>query len=338
MPTYDGGYCFLTALLPISTKQVEESGGIQSSPVHLVREALSRLAPAHQSPPTMKGTDSPFASDNKTHFARFAVIDDTTYNGRMPTSAIFDQSNRLIPQPIDQLNCPYLLLAIDFDARKGDPSELRAYLHDLWTRSASEFEPIFKHCFGFPKTPNADSFADYVMARQVETTMPFNDYRPDDTPLKARPEKLSNSRRGQLVKYAIVLFYVACFCALYFLSDRLGFMLDERQVTGSWANVWYYAWPVIFTAEILILLVLSGLIVGFGLYVPINMAGSRRFPFKPGSDLPSVLKALYLQREFSQFVIRAQDQGFDDRKLQTEFATFIAEHQSKAELAGKIPK
>jgi hypothetical protein len=244
----------------------------------------------------------------------------------------------LTPQPIDQLNCPYLLLAIDFDALKGDPSELHAYLHGHWTRAASEFEPIFKHCFGFPKNPNAHSFADYVMARQVETTMPFNDYRPDDTPLKARPEKVSNSARGRIIKYAIILIYAAFFCALYFLFDRLGLMLDERQVTGSWANVWYYAWPVIFTAEILILLVLPGLIVGFILYAAINMRASKRFPFKPGSHLPSVLNALYLQREFAQFVIRAQDQEFTASQLKTEFAAFIEGHQSKAQLAGRIPK
>src|SRR5258705_9602163 len=154
MPTYEGGHCFLTALLPIATQYVINRDGAQNSRVHLVRKALSRLAPARQSLPTMKGRESPFADDGKTHFARFAIIDDAICNGRKPTDAILDQNDRLLPQPIDQLNCPYLMMVVDFDAPKGQPSELRDYLNELWDRAAAEFKPVFEHCFGFPTNPN----------------------------------------------------------------------------------------------------------------------------------------------------------------------------------------
>ena len=49
-------------------------------------------------------------------------------------------------------------------------------------------------------------------------------------------------------------------------------------------------------------------------------------PPAPASDLPTVLKALYLQRGFTDLAIRAQ--GMDDQKLYKEFGDFIAEAQA----------
>jgi len=346
MPTYDGGHCFLTALLPISTKFVE-TGSSQSSPVHLVRDALSSLAPAHQTLPTMGGPDSPFADDNKTHFARFAVIDDTIYNGRRPTDAIFDQSDRLIAQPIDQLNCPYLLFVADFDAPEGSPSELQDYLENLWNLSPEEFGDVFKHCHKFPKNPNARDFADFVARHQIETTMPFNDYRPDDTPLKSRPAKVSNSTAGRLVKYAIGAVYVALCCGLYVLLDHFGLILDDDYFKSAsfLANVWYYLWPVAFSAQILLIIITPGVVVAALGYALVSAVAAKPFLRKPGSDLPSVLKALYLQRKFIHFVIDAQDKKFDDAALQAEFLKFVKACQpenintpSLSQPAGAIPQ
>jgi hypothetical protein len=278
MPTFDAGYCFLTALLPISTQYVVRTGGTESSPVELVREALSQLAPAHQSPRTMAGPDGPFARDGKTHFARLAVIDNTIFNGRMPTDALFDQSDRLIAQPVDELNCPYLMVVVDFDAPKGDTAELRDYLEDFWTHAAAEIKPVFKHCFDFPKEADGKGFAQYVIARQIDTTMPFNDYRPDDTPLKASTAKVSNGGVFGILKNAFAV-------------------INPR---------------------------------------------SRHFPFKEGSDLPSVLKALHLQRKFGAFVIKAQNDLLTDAELQASFARFVTEHRPDqnglpTQEAGRIP-
>src|ERR1700748_438583 len=122
MPTFDGGHCFLTTLIPIETDYV-------------------------------------------------------IYNGRMPTSALLDQSDRTIPQAIDQLPSPYLIFTADFDAPEGTDAELRAWLENVWTKMSNDLEPVFRHCFEFsPKVRSATGFADYVLACQVETTMPFNDY------------------------------------------------------------------------------------------------------------------------------------------------------------------
>jgi hypothetical protein len=52
---------------------------------------------------------------------------------------------------------------------------------------------------------------------------------------------------------------------------------------------------------------------------------SQPLPTAPNSDLPSVLKALYLQQKFTQLAIELQGQS--DQDLYTRFATFVADHQ-----------
>src|SRR3569832_1563792 len=77
MPTFDGGHCFLTALIPIETTDVDDRGGWKSSHVQMVREALAVLPTAHQSAVTETlHCNSPFAKCTKTHFARLVVLDD----------------------------------------------------------------------------------------------------------------------------------------------------------------------------------------------------------------------------------------------------------------------
>src|SRR5882672_4590860 len=186
MPTFDGGHCFLTALLPIQTCEVVDEAGLRSSHVHMVRDALAILPTAHQSPVTERlSVISPFVKSTKTHFARIAVIDDVIFNGRMATNAILDQSDRTIPQPVDQLPGPYLMVVIDFDAPQGTEAELRDYLREIWAKMAAELKPVFEHCFSFTENMNPDGFADYIIGYQIETTMPFNDYWPGPPPLKS---------------------------------------------------------------------------------------------------------------------------------------------------------
>ena len=61
MPTFDGGHCFLTALVPIETADVADRGSWKSSHVQMVREALAVLPTAHQSPVTEKlACNSPY--------------------------------------------------------------------------------------------------------------------------------------------------------------------------------------------------------------------------------------------------------------------------------------
>ena len=139
MPTFDGGHCFLTALLPIETADVVDRGGWKSSHVQMVREALAVLPTAHQSPVTEKlACNSPFAKCTRTHFARLVVLDDVIYNGRMPTSALLDQSDRTIPQPVDHLPSPYLIFVADFDA----PRERMPNCANGWRCVDEDVRPI----------------------------------------------------------------------------------------------------------------------------------------------------------------------------------------------------
>ena len=64
-------------------------------------------------------------------------------------------------------------------------------------------------------------------------------------------------------------------------------------------------------------------------YASIMAAGRKPFPSAPDSDLPSVLKALYLRRTFIRFAIDSQMHaaGTDStsaQKLYDDFAAFVA--------------
>ena len=82
-----------------------------------------------------------------------------------------------------------------------------------------------------------------------------------------------------------------------------------------------------------VVLVIVGVValaaVILAVYTSIMAAGRKPFPSAPDSDLPSVLKALYLQRTFTRFAIDSQMQaaGTDAasaQKLYNDFAAFVA--------------
>jgi hypothetical protein len=67
-------------------------------------------------------------------------------------------------------------------------------------------------------------------------------------------------------------------------------------------------------------------------YASLMMAGAKPFPTAPDSNLPSVLKALHLQRAFTRFAIENQmDAAGSDaasaQKLYDAFATFVADNK-----------
>ncbi len=83
MPNYDAGHYFLTALAPICIGSIMVDG--QSHLHHqLVRRALAFMPTGERTIASAgKGTDNPFARNSRTHFARFAVLDDVIFNGRV---------------------------------------------------------------------------------------------------------------------------------------------------------------------------------------------------------------------------------------------------------------
>ncbi|HVJ54590.1 MAG TPA: hypothetical protein VM689_19170 [Aliidongia sp.] len=297
MPSFDGGHYFLTVLAPIEDRLVEHDG-MKSSAIHMVRSALATLPTARQTEATeWLRLGSPFARAKRTHFARFVVIDDVVYNGRNPMNALLmalRKVNPVLAQPHDRLSTPYLLFAADFDARSAEPAEVRSYLAELWGTMQAELTQIFQYCVGFGAVKDAGGFADYVMACEIDTTMPFNDYWIDPPPFASLKTTLLTVVGG------VVLVALA---AIILLHSDVG-----------WP--WHAAIPfglVLFAAL---------------LFIPYQLVirnGRVPFPTAPDSDLRSVLKALYLQQKFVRLAIAAQ--GLEDAEIHRLFGAFLAEHR-----------
>src|SRR5258708_6702873 len=192
MPTYDGGHYFLTVVVPIKTTPVNDDQAV-TSPVHALRKRLGMLPTAAETP-ACGGGQSPFARNTRNHFARFVIIDDVAYVGRSGCNVLWGgiAGNKLmVAQPQDHLKCPFLLFAADFDAKSGSAQERDSYLAELWKTMEKELREIFGFCEGFDaKVKDAASFAAYVAACQLETTMSFNDYYVDPLNLPTWPSKL----------------------------------------------------------------------------------------------------------------------------------------------------
>ncbi|HET8701596.1 MAG TPA: hypothetical protein VFL97_08020 [Nitrococcus sp.] len=316
MPNFDGGHYFLTVLAPISDRILKEGDCPSRACVQILRETLACLPTARQSPSSEAGDlNSPFARNRRTHFARFAVLEDVVYNGRDQTDALktaLTDANLSIPQPVDHLNTPYLLFAADFDAASGDQAELRGYLTELWTDMEQELRAVFRHCIGFETVDDAGAFADYIQRCQVETTMPFNDYWAGIPPLQ-------DLNQVALLAPIALPAAVALLCGAFWLLDNLGLPLGDRLVAGFGADGgWPWGWLAVAAGAV------TGLI-GYGLYRFILHRGSQPLPSAPHSDLPSVLKALYLQQQLTRFAI--EQQGADAAALQRAFGEFLARHR-----------
>jgi hypothetical protein len=187
MPNFDGGHYFLTVLAPVRAGTATTDDSVPISCEQALRGELARLPTAlqsRQSAPT--GLNSPFARNKRTHFVRFSVINDVIYNGRDPSDAILNAINKvnpILPQPVDRLTSPFMLVSFDFDAASGADGERDGYLSELWSEASEELGAIFQYCFGFDTVSDGASFAAYIAKCQVETTMPFNDYWTTPPPL-----------------------------------------------------------------------------------------------------------------------------------------------------------
>jgi hypothetical protein len=326
--TFDGGHCYLTALLPIKTNEIVDQAGMRSSPVHMIRDALASLPTAHQSPATQNlAKNSPFAKNTMTHFLRMAVIDDVIFNGRAPSNALIDaianpffhRADRTAPQGVDQLPGPYLLLAIDCDAK--DENALFDYLRELWRTMAEDLVPVFSNCFGFTAdTASAEDFADYVSRCRIETTMPFNDYW-------TSPPSLPHLSAIRLVLAGLVtaaVSYAGLCWATYALLGRAGM------------NSWLV--DAIAAAAPGVLSLAAGLYVA---YILVIAQGAKPYPQAPHSDLASVLKALYVQRALIWFATALQ--GAEPTRLYVAFGEFIRairldDLQAPTQSPGTIPR
>jgi hypothetical protein len=299
MPTFDGGHYFLTAVVPIRTAPVKDGLAV-TSPVHALRKRLSLLPTAAETP-ARGGGQSPFARNTRNHFARFVIVDDVAYPGRMGRNALWGRirgDDLVIAQPQDHLNCPFLVFVVDFDANSGADAERDSYLGELWSTMGQELREIFIFCEGFTsKVTDAASFAAYIGSCQLETTMSFNDYYAETPVLPAWPEKL--------------FLWAGIASLVVLVLGLLGLGLSGLFM------------PLVIVGVVALVAVI------LAAYASIMAAGAKPFPSAPDSDLPSVLKALHLQRTFTRFAIDSQMQaaGTDAasaQRLYDDFAAFVA--------------
>jgi hypothetical protein len=315
MPNLDGGHYFLTVLAPIRVDTMTDPVvGRSRSHQHMLAQKLALLYTGRQTAVSpANAPPSPFAANTLNHLARFVIISGPAYNGRLSGDAlvgVIRDTNPLTPQPVDRLSTPYLLFAADIDAPDGEAA-VRSYTDKLWATMQADLSIIFGHCAGFEGIDTAEKFYRYIRSCQVETTMPFNDYWLDG--LAAGNAELPTAA----LKWAAIVAGVAL--VLWLVALLLNGIFAVSAVDGSFARL--VAKVVAFGAIVVPALIGIVLLVAYGLYRWILRRGAAPLPTAPGSDLPSVLKALYLQQHFTRFAIEAQ--GLDDAALHKRFGAFL---------------
>jgi hypothetical protein len=315
MPNLDGGHYFLTVLAPIQVDTiVGPVVGRSYSHQHQLAQKLALMATGRQTAASPADAwQSPFAKNQLNHFARFVIINGPTFNGRVSPDALLGAArdiNPLTPQPVDQLNTPYLLFAADVDAPGGEAS-VRAYTDTLWRTMQEDLKIIFEHCDGFVGVDSADKFHDYIKRCQVETTMPFNDYWLDG--LAVPKTRLPTG--PVLWVAAIAGIAVLAWLAALLLNGIFAVFGVDGGFAESVAKV------VALGTVIIPLLIGVVLVAAFALLRWVLQRGSVPFPAAPGADLPTVLKSLFLQQQFTRFATEVQ--GLDDNVLFQRFGAFL---------------
>lgn len=317
MPDFDSGHIFLTTMAPIKPGAPEDHP--QSSFEQRARIALAKFPTANQSPATVHDAhNSPFARNMRTHLARMFVLNDAIYNGRVtqnPIIALLTGNKQIVPQPVDRLNAPYLVFCADIDAVDVDGAPLPAtltgarqkvirasYARTLWETMEAEIRDVYSNCYGFETVNSADDFAKYLDRCHVETTMPFHDYY-----LDLESAKFNHLPVTPLAAAVLVPLVVAVLSLVLWL-----FGVGHLPLVG-WSS-----FPTF---------VIALLLTAIAAYLAIRFTISNgEKPLAPAQydDLPSVLKALYIQQKFADFYI--ENQGLPPDQLHAAFGAFMAEH------------
>ncbi|MEM1075263.1 MAG: hypothetical protein AAF665_16295 [Pseudomonadota bacterium] len=316
MPDLDSGHYFLTTLAPIRDSGAERHD--HGSYTQAVRIALAKMPSALQSPATQKiGVNSPFARNTRTHLARMFVINDVIYNGRVGKNALSASLSGDDPaqaQPVDRLNTSYLAFCADIDAVEEDGAPLPdaltptqqkrvrdAYAKKLWETMEPELRDVYNNCEGFDGIETGEDFAAYLNKCHVETTMPFHDYYLELPKFHRLPLKLLIAAVG----LPALLMVIALFLLIIGVS--------EMPVIGG--NTF-----VVFLLGLALTLIA---VFVAGSYALRN--GDKPLPPAKYDDLPSVLKSLYLQQRFSDFVIDTQ--GEEPEALHAKFGQFLEDNK-----------
>lgn len=307
MPSIDGGYYFLTVLVPVRKAWPAEpedaerlgKGKYRAAPIIQLREKLAQMPTAKQTPMSQHGDEiSAFSKSTRTHLARFAVIDRLGYNGYEAADPVLDKLG--LTKPVNnrsELSHPYLLFAAEFDAPSGSRNrDLAVYLRELWDVMSDDLVDIFGNCVAFEpdEITTAADFIAYIKQCEIETTMPFNFY------WTQMPNLPSLTKLG---------------------------LLGGAAITGglaAWACWWLlggFFWAIPLLASVIAFLVVAIGFIGFRF----KQYGDRPFPAPPDADLISVLKGLHVQSTFGKFVIHNQAQ--DANVLHKAFGVYLDENK-----------
>lgn len=302
MPSIDGGYYFLTVLVPVRRAWETDIAADKAAPIIELRKTLAQMPTAMQTLRTHKsGEISAFSKSTRTHFARFAVIDRLGYNGYQAADPVLETIN--LAKPIStrtELESPYLLFAAEFDAPSGARNyDLAVYLRELWDVMEKDLVKIFSNCVAFDKgeITTAAQFIEYVKKCEIETTMPFNFYWADP------PENLPSLTFTGLGVGGVItgLLMGALFWLLF---SQFGFWLAFIPATIAFI----------------------GGLIGFPA-IQLKRYGDRAFPTPPNASLPSILKGLHLQTTFGRFVVNHQGADADD--LHKAFGAYLEENEPR---------
>ncbi|OHV14732.1 hypothetical protein BK022_24290 [Methylorubrum extorquens] len=318
MPDHDGGHYFLTVLAPIRTDLiVSQTPGQSHSHLHRLGQKLALLPTGQQTAaPLPPGTWKPkFTRNTQNHFARFVIIPGPAYNGRLSGDTLLGvlrNEDPLKPQVVDRLRTPYLLFGADIDAQGDADAALRTYTDTLWATMQDDLEVIFGHCEGFDGIDTAGKFHGYIRKCQVETTMPFNDYWSGGFPVGSRAIPIAPLKwAGNVAVIVLVIWLTAL------LLNGAFSALGAENAAALWAAK-LAAWGAI----VIPLMVALAVTVAYGALRWMWNKAQMPLPTAPGSDLPTILKSLYLQQHFTRFAIEAQ--GLSAAQLHTRFGAFLA--------------
>jgi hypothetical protein len=302
MPSFERGYYQFTALIPLrqdgDDPEIWRWHPMPRSASHSLRELLDSLRTVDV-PLTAREAQSdgaparsvPFSRNARTHFARLVVVDDLAYNGRQqPDTAIGMLRDVLAGlgwtalqfaerDQVDHLPQPYLLVLLDFDAADGQRDSVERYLHELWSTTEQEWTLILRHCRGFTRDPlqREASFVALLVEHELESTFSFSTYgwaaaKVSRQSMKPAPPP---ERQGRRPAGLPGLLWIAIVVVI-----ALGVLVVHHPMAA-----------------------LAWMALGLGLATPLLWQvllrlGNRPGPAEPGTDLRSVLKALYLQGAF----------------------------------------
>ena len=305
MPNFDGGHYFLSALIPIrdGLSPSPTDHGNSYSHTHALREILSIL-PTHNprggAPSDADHYPAPFSLNRHTHFCRMVVIDDLTFVGRQHEDAILTAIQKRNPV----IPGPVDHLPRDFLALIID--------FDAPDGSAENLRSYLQELWD--EIPG-------VLTAIFQHCKGFDHRSPQESFLR----QVMNGQIETTMSFND-----------YYWTGEDGLWQGSPSLPNKIPRVLL---PPLVAAGVTII----GICWQGGLRWLVQRLiriGMEPLPTAPRSDLPSVLKALYLQRHFVDFMIANQRSTAE--QLQASFRSFLQEHKphvvdTPSQQPGSIP-